>query len=288
MRVIICGMSGFVGTALKEHFEKRGYRVEGLSIRTSTSAETVAAALEGGDLLINLAGANILGRWTAAYKKVLRESRLETTRKIAEAFRMCVNPPSLHLNASAVGIYDSFHQHDERSRHQGEDFLAGLVREWESAAMRIRSDHTRVCLMRFGVVYAAQGGAMAKMLPPFRLGLGGRLGDGYQMVSWIHLDDLVRACSFLADHLEIEGIVNFTSPEPISNMAQTKTMGKILERPTFFDLPSWAVKLAFGEGSSVMLDSKEVYPRALQEGGFEFLYPTFETAMEQIARTSRS
>lgn len=282
MKIVICGMSGFVGGALENFFRKRGDSVEGISIRSSTSVQSIASVFEQADVVINLAGANILGRWTSEYKKILRQSRLETTMKIVKAFAECSHPPSLLLNASAVGVYDSFHQHDERSRHLAEDFLADLVREWEAAAMSAASEHTRVCLMRFGVVYASEGGAMSKMLPPFKLGLGGKMGDGFQMISWIHLDDLVRACAFLIDRPDIEGIVNFTATEPISNMTQSKAMGRILHRPAFFDLPAWLVKLVFGEGSTVMLDSKEVYPRRLQEAGFTFLYPTFECAMEQI------
>lgn len=125
---------------------------------------------------------------------------------------------------------------------------------------------------------------MEKMLPPFKMGLGGKMGDGFQMVSWIHLDDLVRACAFLIERKEISGPVNFTAPEPINNLEQTQIMGRTLKRPIFFDLPAWLVKLIFGEGSSVMLDSKEVYPRVLQERGFAFLYPTFGSAMEEIVR----
>ena len=124
---------------------------------------------------------------------------------------------------------------------------------------------------------------MAKMLPPFRWGVGGKMGDGYQMVSWIHLDDLVRACAFLIDQGDIRGAVNFTSPEPISNWKQTRAMGRILRRPVILGVPGWLVRLVFGEGASVMLDSKEVYPRVLQERGFDFRYATFESAMEQIA-----
>lgn len=285
MKIIICGLSGFVGSALRNHFEKNGESVEGLSIRPATSIETIVHALEGADAVINLAGANILGRWSPSYKRILRESRLDTTRKLVEALLGCSNPPHTLLNASAVGIYDNYHQHDESSRYHAEDFLAALVRDWERCAMEARSDSTRVCLMRFGVVYGQGGGAMAKMLPPFKFGLGGRMGDGFQMISWIHLDDLVRSCAFLIEHREIEGVVNLTAPEPISNLVQTKTMGRILNRPIFFDLPAWLVRLAFGEGSSVMLDSKEVYPKVLQDAGFEFSYPTFDSAMEQIAHT---
>jgi len=282
MKIVICGMSGFVGSGMRDFFEKRGDEVISLSVRNGISAETVAKKLDGSDVLINLAGANILGRWTKSYKNILRKSRLETTNILVEALSLCESPPHTLLNASAVGIYDSYHQHDEFSSHFGDDFLALLAQDWEYAALKGDSDVTRVCVMRFGVVYGRSGGAMAKMLTPFKLGLGGKMGDGFQMISWIHLDDLIRACAFLIDHQEIRGVINLTSPEPISNMEQTKAMGRILGRPTFFDLPEWIVKFVFGEGSSVMLDSKEVYPRILQDAGFEFLYPTFDSAMEEI------
>jgi uncharacterized protein len=283
MKIAICGISGFVGSALKNFFEKRGDSVVALSVRSEVSVELIAQKVEGCDALINLSGANILGRWNKRYKELLRQSRLETTDKLVHALSLCDHPPHTFLNASAVGIYDAYHQHDEFSRHYGEDFLATLVHDWEHSASRAQSEETRVCLMRFGVVYGKNGGAMAKMIPPFKLGLGGKMGDGFQMISWIHLDDLVRAAAFLIDHKKIKGVVNFTAPEPISNFQQTKVMGRILHRPTFFDLPAWVVKLAFGEGSVVMLESKEAYPRLLQEGGFEFLYPTFDSAMEEIA-----
>lgn len=283
MKIVVCGISGFVGSALKRYFEERGDEIYSLSIRPSISKEMIVQKIEGCDVVINLAGANILGRWTKSYKELLRQSRLDTTSKLVEAIALCEEAPHTLLNASAVGIYDAYHQHDESSRNTGDDFLASLVRDWEHEAMRAASVQTRVCTMRFGVVYAAGGGAMTKMLPPFMMGLGGKMGDGFQMISWIHLEDLVRACAFLIEHREISGVVNLTSPEPVSNLEQTKAMGRILHRPTFFDLPEWIVKLVFGEGSIVMLDSKEVYPRVLQENGFEFLYPTFDSAMEEIA-----
>ncbi len=282
MKVVICGMSGFVGSALHDFFTAQHYEVIALSIRPDTSVDSIISVLNGSDVVINLAGANILGRWSTAYKKVLRSSRLETTTALTHALTHCSNPPHTLVNASAVGVYDSYHQHDEYSHHLGTDFLATLVQDWEEAAMSARDLGTRVCIMRFGVVYGKGGGAMEKMLPPFRLGLGGRMGDGFQMISWIHLEDLVRACLFLIQNEELDGIFNFTTPEPICNLEQTKKMGKQLHRPTFFSMPEWVVKMLFGEGSCVMLDSKEVYPRRLQEAGFTFRYPTFDSAMEQI------
>ncbi len=282
MKIVICGISGFVGSALKAHFTARGDDVISLSVRTDMSIKSIAKKLEGCDALINLAGANILGRWTSAYKNVLRQSRLETTDKLTKALKYATNPPKVLLNASAVGIYDNLHKHDEGSQHFENDFLSTLVQDWEKTAMSASEEEIRVCLLRFGVVYGKNGGAMAKMLPPFKLGLGGKMGSGDQMISWIHLDDLVRIFSFLIDQPRLYGIFNATSPHPISNADQTKAMGAILHRPTCMDMPSWLVKLIFGEGSSVILDSKEVYPTRLLEAGFEFTYPTFEEAMREI------
>lgn len=284
MKIIICGMSGFIGKALENFFRNRGDEVIGLSIRPSTPVDLIVPVLEEGDVVINLAGASILGRWSLEYKRKLRQSRLETTEKIAEAIGQCISPPHTLLSASAVGIYDSYHQHDEDSRYLSEDFLADLVRSWERAAMLAESDKTRVCTMRFGVVYAQGGGAMRNMIPPFKRGFGGKAGDGFQMVSWIHLEDLVRGCAFLIERTDIRGAVNLTAPEPISNWQQTKAMGRILHCPVYLALPAWLVRFALGEASSVILDSKEVYPKVLQEAGFEFSYPTFEEAMEEIVR----
>ncbi len=282
MKIVICGMSGFVGNALHDFLSALHHEVVSLSIRPNASVGSIVGVLDGCDVIVNLAGANILGRWSTTYKKLLRSSRLETTASLTHALTHCVNPPHTLVNASAVGVYDSYHQHDEYSRHLGDDFLATLVQDWEEAALEASALGTRVCIMRFGVVYGNGGGAMAKMLPAFKLGFGGRMGDGFQMISWIHLEDLIRACLFLIENKEIEGIFNLTTPEPICNLEQTKKMGKYLHRPTFMSMPSWMVKLFFGEGSCVMLDSKEVYPKRLQEAGFAFHYPTFDSAMEQI------
>jgi uncharacterized protein len=152
MKIAICGISGYVGNALKRFFEERGDEVLPVKFRSGTDVAQIAKQMEGCDALINLAGASIMGRWTKAYKEILRSSRLETTGALIEAIALCQHPPRTLLNASAVGIYDSYHQHDEHSRHYGEDFLADLVREWEAAAFRAQSGTLRVCAMRFGVV----------------------------------------------------------------------------------------------------------------------------------------
>jgi hypothetical protein len=285
MKIVLCGSSGFIGSALKAFFLQLNYEVVTLSIRSSTSVDSIVKTIEDTDVLINLSGANILGRWTQEYKNVLRQSRLESTQKIVDALKKSLHPPHTYINASAVGIYDSAHRHDETSHDYANDFLAMLVRDWESLVFQAQSSRTRVCATRFGVVYGRDGGAMQKMLPPFKIGLGGKMGEGSQMVSWIHIDDLVRGYDFLIHHPDIQGVVNFSSPHPLRNAEQTRIMGKVLHRPTFFTIPSWAVKLIFGEGSSVMLDSKEVTPAVLEHEGFEFLYPTFEGAFKEITKS---
>jgi len=285
MKIVLCGSSGFVGSALKRFFLQNNDEVVTLSIRSSTSLESVAKTIEHTDVLINLSGANIMGRWSEKYKALLRQSRLESTQKLVDALKVSNNPPHIYINASAVGIYDGTQRHDETSLAYAGDFLATLVEEWESITLQAQSPKTRVCATRFGVVYGKGGGAMQKMLPPFKMGLGGKMGEGSQMVSWIHIDDLVRGYDFLIHHPHIQGVVNFTSPHPLTNAQQTHIMGEVLHRPTLFTIPSWAVKLIFGEGSAVMLDSKEAVPRVLENEGFEFNYPTFKSAFKEIVES---
>jgi uncharacterized protein len=286
MKIVLCGSSGFVGSALKGFFLQLKYDVVSLSIRESTSIESIVKILENTDVVINLSGANIMGRWSDTYKALLRQSRLESTQKLVDALNTSLHPPHTYINASAVGIYDGDHRHDETSHEYADDFLATLVGDWETSALQAQSSRTRVCITRFGVVYGKNGGAMAKMLPPFKMGLGGKMGEGSQVVSWIHIDDLVRGYDFLIRHTPIQGVVNFTAPNPLTNAQQTRIMGEILHRPALFAIPSWVVKLIFGEGSCVMLDSKEVVPAILIHEGFEFNYSTFEKAFQEITQNS--
>ncbi|MGZ8547615.1 MAG: TIGR01777 family oxidoreductase [Sulfuricurvum sp.] len=282
MKIVLCGSSGFVGSALKKFFLQNQYDVAAISIRSSTSLENIIHAIDNADVVINLSGANIIGRWSDTYKTILRQSRLESTQKIVDALGRANTPPHTYINASAVGIYDSVHRHDEQSHEYADDFLANLVTEWENTALRAQCSRTRVCITRFGVVYGKSGGAMAKMLLPFKMGLGGKMGEGGQMVSWIHIDDLVRGYDFLIHHSHIQGVVNFTTLHPLTNAKQTHIMGEVLHRPTFLSVPAWAVKLIFGEGSAVMLEGKEVVPAVLIREGFKFNYPTFESAFREI------
>ncbi len=271
-----------VGSKLDELFASQYNSVIGVKIRDNTSVEDVAAQIDKCDILINLSGTTILARWSDDYKKKLYSSRIDTTRKLVNAMKICNEKPKLFLTSSAVGIYDSTHSHDDSSGNFANDFLSKLCRDWEAEAKKAEELGIRTVAMRFGVIYSKDGGAMSKILPPFKMGVGGKLGRGDQMVSWIHIEDLLRAILFIIKTPAIAGSVNFTAPYPLSNIEQTYILGKVLNRPTFFGVPAFMIKLVFGEGARVILDSKEVYPTKLLENGFTFNYEKFENAIKEI------
>lgn len=282
LKIAICGKSGLVGSKLEELFASQHDSVVGVKIRDNTSIEDVAAQIDKCDILINLSGTTILAPWSDEYKKKLYSSRIDTTKKLVDAIAVCKEKPKLFLSASAVGIYDSIHEHGDDSKNYDKDFLSALCRDWEAEAKKAKAFDVRVVQMRFGVIFSKDGGAMSKILPPFKMGVGGKLGRGDQMVSWIHIEDLLRAILFIIKTPAISGSVNFTSPYPISNKEQTNILGKVLNRPTFFGVPAFMIKLVFGEGARVILDSKEVYPTKLLENGFVFYYEKFEDALREI------
>lgn len=270
MKVAINGASGFVANALKKRFP------DFVVIERKDDVKAIQQKLEGVDAVFNLAGAPIVARWNEAYKKVLYASRIETTKKLVEA----INQSKIEhfISTSAVGIYPNNVPCDESMRLLGDDFLGKLAQDWEAEALKCTK---RTAILRFGVVLGADGGALAKMLPAFKLGLGGIIGDGWMMTSWIDLDDLVAIYAFVLEH-QCEGIYNATAPQPLSNYDFTKTLGKVLHRPTFLPVPTFVIKLLFGEGSTVLLDSKEVYPKCLLEKGFVFQYPDLESSLRKI------
>ncbi|MCK4875514.1 MAG: TIGR01777 family oxidoreductase [Sulfurimonas sp.] len=282
LKIAICGKSGLVGSKLEKLFNSQHNEVIGIRVRQNTDIETLAAELENCDILINLSGTTILAPWNDSYKKTLYTSRIDTTNKLVEAMSLCKEKPKLFLSASAVGIYDSSNSHDDESEDYADDFLSSLCKDWEAEAKKAEALGVRCVQMRFGVIFAKEGGAMQKILPPFKMFVGGKLGSGEQMVSWIHIEDLLRAVEFIIKTPDISGSVNFTAPYPLSNSEQTEILGKVLNRPTFFGVPSFMVKLIFGEGATVVLDSKEVIPTKLIKHGFVFNYEKFEDALKDI------
>jgi len=284
MKIAICGKSGLVGKKLEELFKSQHYEVVGIRVRQDTTAQDIAKELLMCDILINLSGSTILAPWSDAYKKKLYSSRIDTTKKLVDGMSLCKEKPKLFLSASAVGIYESNKAHNDDSEDYADDFLSNLCQDWEAEARKAEVLDVRTVTMRFGVIFSKEGGAMDKILPPFKMGVGGKLGGGEQMVSWIHIDDLTRAIELIIKTPGIRGSVNFTSPNPLSNINQTKILGRVLKRPTFFGVPSFMIKLIFGDGSTVLLDSKEVYPTKLLEHNFTFEYPKLEDALNEIVR----
>lgn len=270
MKIAITGASGFVGSSLQRTFSS----YEFVHIHRDDSHKLIVKKLAGVEIVINLAGAPIIKKWDEGYKQVLRQSRIDTTCALVSA----INESEVKylISTSAVGIYPNGTSCDESCKNLGDDFLAKLALDWETEALKCNKP---TAILRFGVILDKSGGALKQMLTPFKLGLGGIIGDGKMMTSWIALDDLMSIYRFLFDK-RVEGIYNATAPNPLTNYAFTKTLGKVLNRPTIFPLPVFVLKILFGEGSSVLTDSKEVYPNALLEAGFEFAYPDAKSALE--------
>jgi uncharacterized protein len=300
MKIFMTGGTGFVGHNLTKRLTEQGHEVTVLtrSMRRSLPLPQGASYLEGNpvekgawqekvpgkDGVINLAGASIFKRWTDAYKKELRDSRILTTQNLVEAFSAPKSQKPFLFSTSAVGYY-GFHEDDEldETSPPGDGFLASLAQEWESAALKAEGYGVRVVLMRFGVVLGKGGGALKQMIPVFKKYLGSPLGTGKQWFSWVHLHDLASAYSFLLDREDISGAVNCTSPEPVRNREMTKTLGEVLGKPTFMPaLPGFLIHMVLGEFSSALLKGQRVLPKKLLEKGFRFQFPVLKEALREI------
>ena len=291
-RVVVSGASGLVGARLGDLLRDAGRNVSALVRRTPRAdaeiewdpprARIAAAALEGSHAVVHLAGENVAGgRWTAARKRLIRSSRVESTLLLARALSELARPPRVFVCASAIGYYGNRGEESLCEESEpGAGFLADLCREWEAATAAAGRAGLRVVCLRIGVVLSAKGGALARMLTPFRLGLGGVIGNGRQVMSWIALDDLVRAIDHGIQNDNVIGPVNAVAPRPVTNREFTRTLGKLLRRPTVLPLPAPIVRLAFGEmGRALLLDGARVRPDKLTASGFEFRFPHLELAL---------
>jgi len=296
MRILISGSSGLVGSALCPALSGAGHDVVRL-VRPGSKAPTASipwdpssgnvdeSALDGIDAVIHLAGENIAtGRWTPARKERIRSSRVDGTRVLSEALARMGHPPGAMICASAIGLYGD--RGDELLREtsaSGSSFLARVCVDWEAAAGSAVGAGIRVAALRFGVILTPRGGALGRMLPPFRLGLGGKVGDGGQYMSWISLDDAVGAIVHALDRDEIRGPVNAVAPGPVTNLEFTRTLGRVLSRPTIFPMPAVAARLAFGEmADELLLASTRVEPARLLATGFRFRHPELEGALRDL------
>lgn len=281
-KIAIIGANGFIGTYMQSFFKSKDFEVLPLGREdTSKTIEEIANVLEGADIIINLAGAPIIHRWSDAYKKVLYNSRIFTTRKLVEAMRQMKNKPELFISTSAIGIYATDGPMTESNYVYGDNFLSKICKEWEAEAQEAE-ELTRVVIFRFGVVLGKGGGALSKMLPAFRLGIAGTIGDGSEPFSWVHIEDLLSAYLFVFKDETQKGTFNLCAPNPVTNRELTKTLGKILHRPTVIPLPKFILRFLFSEGATVLTEGQKVIPERLLESDFVFKYPTIKEALRAV------
>ncbi len=295
MDVLVSGSSGLIGSALISALGNDGHQVRRLTrsggsspeggVRWDPSSGMIdAAGLEGVDAVVHLAGENIVGRWTAAKKARIRDSRVEGTYLLSGALAKLSTPPKVMVCASATGYYgDRGNELLTEESAPGHNFLAGVCQEWEAAADPAREAGVRVVYMRFGIVLSTEGGALATTLPIFKLGGGGRIGSGRQYQSWIALDDVVGAVLHALSTDSLSGSVNVSVPDPPTNIEYTKTLGRVLGRPTVFPLPAPVARLVLGEvADELLLASQRIEPARLKESGYSYRYPQLEGAFRHL------
>ncbi|MBD48871.1 MAG: TIGR01777 family protein [Gemmatimonadetes bacterium] len=298
MRVAMTGATGLIGSALLSLLESNGHQVIPLRRGSSNDRTTPSwnplsgdlsdAAVDGVDAVVHLAGENIAGgRWTKARKARIRDSRVHGTRHLSEALARLERPPKTLIVASAIGFYGD--RGEERLHEQssaGTGFLPEVCQAWEAAAEPAVSRGIRVVQLRLGIVLTPAGGALGQMLLPFKLGLGGVLGSGQQYMSWVALDDVLTSVLHALRTESLTGPVNVVAPHAVTNKEFTKTLGRVLRRPTFFPVPGFAARLLFGEmADALLLASTYVEPRRLQSTGFVFGYPALEPALKHVIST---
>jgi uncharacterized protein len=289
--VAISGSSGLIGSALVHRVERTGGEVRRIVRRAARSPQEVswdpvrgtidADALEGVDAVVNLAGENLAQRWTDDVKRRIRDSRVQGTSLLARTLATLAVKPRVFLSGSAIGAYgDRGDEVLDESSALGSDFLASVCKAWEDAAEPAADAGIRLVKLRTGIVLSRDGGALPKMLLPFRFGVGGRLGSGRQWMSWIALADYVDAVAFLLGAESISGPVNLVAINPVTNDEFTHTIARVIGRPAIFRVPSFAMKLVLGEmAEDTVLASQRVAPRRLLDAGFEFSFPTLESAL---------
>jgi uncharacterized protein (TIGR01777 family) len=295
MKILITGSTGLVGSALIPSLKSSGHQVVRLVRSKPKDASEVswnpeqgtinAAGLEGLDAVLHLAGENLaVGRWTEEKKRRIRESRVKGTKLLSETLAQLTEKPSILVSASAVGFYGD--HGDEVLTEQsasGSDFLAEVCREWELATQAAAQAGIRVVNLRFGVIFSGVGGALKKMLLPFRMGVGGKLGSGNQYMSWIAIDDAVGAIEHALTNDTLRGPVNVVAPQAVTNYEFTKTLGRVLSRPTLFPVPAFVARLAFGEmADAALLSSQRVEPARLKESGYVFKHSELEGALRHV------
>lgn len=297
MKIVVAGASGFIGHALVPALRADGHDVRRLVRGPQASGDAIrweparhqidVGAMKDADAVINLAGENVAGgRWTAARRERIRRSRVDATQTLVDAVAKQPKPPALFITASAVGIYgDRGDAEVTEDASDGRGFLAEVCREWEAAASVVETRGVRLVRLRFGVVLGADGGALAKMRPIFRLGLGGPIGSGRQWMSWVSRDDAIGVVQFAIANANCRGAVNVVAPSPVTNRDFTAELGRALRRPEILPVPAWLLRTVFGQmADETLLASTRVKPARLDEWGYRFRHPTLRDALTAILR----
>jgi len=280
MKILITGSSGLVGQALVLFLMAQGHTI----IRLGHTRPYASQDLEGVDAVIHLAGESITQRWTPEQKQKIRESRVNSTLSLANMMAQLSHPPKVLICASAIGFYGN--RVDEpltEASAPGHEFLSEVCQAWEAATQPAQAKDIRVVNLRFGIILSPKGGALKQMLPPFQLGMGGPLGSGKQIMSWISLEDVIGVIYHALFTESLTGPVNTVAPNPVTNSQFSKILGKVLFRPSFAPVPEFAVKLLFGEmGEALLLSSSQVVPQKLQASGYHFRHPQLEEALRSM------
>jgi len=300
MKILVSGSSGLVGTALGSVLARGGHTVcrlvrpqsavgegatEGFAVAWDPATGELGGAGVGADAVVNLAGASIAdGRWTKQRKELLRASRIDTTRALVNALAKMNARPSVLVSASAIGYYGN--RGDETLTEEskpGRDFLSSLAQEWEVEALKAEALGIRVVLARFGIILAREGGALPKMMVPFKFGAAGKLGSGRQWMSWVTLEDVVGILRFAIENASVRGVINVVSPQPLQNVEFTKVLAKAMHRPALFPAPAFALRLALGEmADALLLSSQRVLPQVLEKTGYQFVHSDLSTALKNL------
>lgn len=296
MKILITGATGLIGSALCKLLDDK-HELIALTRNINKAKNTLPNSIialdnlkdvnfDDLDAVINLAGEPIADkRWSAQQKQKIFQSRLAITEQIVNNINVSDTPPKVFISGSAIGFYGRQPAENAITESYSStypEFSHQLCKQWEELALQAHSPDVRVCLLRTGIVLSKQGGALDKMLPPFKLGMGGRMASGKQMMSWIHIDDMVNAIVFLLEDEKAHGAFNLTAPEPVSNTNFTQTLAKTLNRPALFPMPEFVLKLLFGEMSDLLIYGQNVIPEKLEQQGFKFKFKTLDTALNEI------
>lgn len=280
MKIAISGNSGFIGRHLTDFFSDRGNIVVPLkhSMFRLKTDDKLKEALTGCDVVINLAGTTINQRWTSKAKREIKNSRVYTTRRLVSILNEMSVKPKLFISASAVGIYPDKGIYSETSTSEGTGFLADVCIRWEEEAQKLSRD-IRLVVARLGVVLSKDGGALPKMLLPFRFFVGGKIASGKQGFSWIHIEDVLNAIQFIIEHEDLSGVVNLVSPQPLTNRAFTRATADVLHRPAWLTIPGKVFRYLYGEGEELLTKGQQAYPARLLSAGYVFRYSDIRLAL---------